>query len=325
MNVLRRLRNAGILFLVLWGVQIAWSSTGAVLIERMGVAALGGKGFSSDDGHALFRLIELVSLHPGIEAAVAGGTVVTAIVGWLGWTLTGGLVWGKLAGKSWIDASTSVLHTALPLFVQGLWHLLLMGAGLALLGIVLGPLPPMVMLIAMPIAAGGCVVAHDLVRGQICLHGVSRPFHPMTAVLGIVRAFSNPAWLATGAGLWLLQVLSAAGLNLLAIRALGPADPGAMIRVLAAGSLALGLIRIAIAIGWLPVALGQSSTSTNSDNAADTADSDDPPQEASGSHEAADSQDVEREDENSNARTSAPPADSANKTAEQPRTNPADA
>ena len=109
----------------------------------------------------------------------------------------------------------------------------------------------------------------DLVRAQICLHGLNKPYHPRATAQGFVKAVKRPREVAITAGLWLLKMGLAVALVPLAARALGPSSAGLSLRVVAALGLAVSFARLAWLTHWVSVDL--ESEPTPSEDGAQTA------------------------------------------------------
>ncbi len=271
MSVLRTAWNTRWVYLLTLGVTLAWGVAGASIVAWMTQFVLGPYGGESDVEHALARLAELLMSNPELAVGVGAGAVVTAVIAWLGWMGLGGIVFFAARGDGLADSARGAIASAGPLFVQGLVHALISAVGLVVVSVILGPVMPLLRIIGLVIAAAIAVLARDLVRAQICLHGLDKPYHPGATLRGFVQAVKRPREVAIAGGLWLLKMLAALSLAPLAIRALGPADAGALLRLVTALGLAVTFVRLAWVTRWVPVELeaGREATEEGAD-AADT-------------------------------------------------------
>lgn len=255
MSVLRTAWNTRWVYLLTLGLTLAWGMAGASIVAWMTQFVLGPFGGEADVQHAFARLAELVSANPELAVGVGAGTVLTALVAWIGWTVLGGVVFFAARGDGLADSARGALKAAGPLTVQGLVHAVMAGVGLVVVSVALGPLAPVLRIFALVVAVAIAVLARDLVRAQICLHGLDKPYHPRATLRGFLHALKHPREVAITGGLWILKIGLALSLAPLAVRALGPADAGWVLRLVAALGLGVSFLRLAWVTHWTPVDL----------------------------------------------------------------------
>lgn len=255
MSVLRTAWRTRWVYLLTLGLTLAWGLAGGAVIRWMTELVLGPHGGEGDPGHALGRLAEVVLRNPELAAGASGAALITAAVAWLGWTALGGVVFYAARGDGLAASAQGAVSTAGPLLVQGLVHAVLAGVGLLVLSIILGPISPLLRVLGLLIGAAIAILARDLVRAQICLHGIEHPYHPRITAHGFVRAVRRPKELAISGGLWTLKMALALALAPLAVRALGPDSAGLQLRSLTALGLALSFVRLAWVTHWVPIEL----------------------------------------------------------------------
>ena len=192
MSVLRTAWNTRLVYLLTLGLTLAWGIAGASVVAWMTQFVLGPYGGETDVEHALARLAELVIANPELGVGVGAGAAVTALVAWIAWTALGGVVFFAARGDALPDAVRGALNVAGPLTVQGLVHALMAGLGLVVVSVALGPLSPAMRILGLVVAAAIAVLARDLVRAQICLHGLQKPYHPRATARGFLYAFKHP-------------------------------------------------------------------------------------------------------------------------------------
>lgn len=252
---MRTIWNTRWVYLLTLALTLAWGLVAGSIVGWMTAFVLGPFGGETDAEHALAGLAELITHNPELGVGVGAGTVATAALAWLGWTILGGVVFFAARGDSLPDSARGAVQSAGPLLVQGLAHTILTGLALVLVSVVFGPLPGVFRLLGMLVTIGIAVLARDLVRGQICLHGLEKPYHPRATVQGFVNAVKRPREVAITTALWTLKVALALTLVPLAARALGPSSAGLELRVVAGLGLALSVARLAWLTHWLPVDL----------------------------------------------------------------------
>ena len=255
MSVLRTAWNTRWVYLLTLGLTLAWGIAGASVVAWMTQFVLGPYGGETDVEHALARLAELVIANPELGVGVGAGAAVTALVAWIAWTALGGVVFFAARGDALPDAVRGALNVAGPLTVQGLVHALMAGLGLVVVSVALGPLSPALRILGLVVAAAIAVLARDLVRAQICLHGLQKPYHPRATARGFLYAFKHPREVAITGCLGVLKAALALTLVPLAVRALGPSDAGGILRLVAALGLAVSFLRLAWVTHWTPVDL----------------------------------------------------------------------
>lgn len=255
MSVLRTAWNTRWVYLLTLGLTLAWGLAGGSIAAWMTQFVLGPFGGETDVEHALARLTELLTHNPELAVGIGATAVVTGAIAWVGWTALGGVVFFAARGDGLPESVRGAFANAGPLVVQGLVHLVLAGLGVFVLSIALGPLPALLRIVGLLVAMALAVLARDLVRAQICLHGLERPYHPKATIRGFVAAFKRPRDVAITAGLWGLKMALALSLAPMAIRALGPSDAGGLLRLVAAVGLAVSFLRLAWVTRWVPVDL----------------------------------------------------------------------
>jgi len=254
-SVLRTAWNTRWVYLLTLGLTLVWGIAGASIVAWMTQFVLGPYGGEADAGHALARLAELVTANPALAVGVGAGTALTAAVAWIGWTVLGGVVFFAARGDALPDAFGGALKVAGPLTVQGLVHAVIAGVGLVVVSVALGPLTPVLRIFALTVAVAVAVLARDLVRAQICLHGLEKPYHPRATARGFLHAFKHPREVAITGCLWVLKTGLALSLAPLAVQALGPSDAGGILRLVTAVGLALSFLRLAWVTHWTPLDL----------------------------------------------------------------------
>lgn len=270
MSVLRTVWNTRWVYLLTLGLTLGWAVLGSSVVAWTTQFVLGPFGGESDVEHAFARLSELLLHNPELAVGIGAATVITAAVSWLSWTTLGGIVFLAARGDRLSEAARGALVAAGPLLAQGLVHAVLTFGGLMVLSVVLGPLPLPIKGVVLLAGASLAVLARDLVRAQICLYAVPKPYHPMLTVRGFVQAFKRPKEAAITAGLWSLKIALALSLAPLAVQALGPADVSSLLRVLVALGLALSFLRMAWVTHWLPVDLEAAAETPEDGEAAET-------------------------------------------------------
>ena len=265
MSVLRTVWNTRWVYLLTLGLTLGWALIGASIVAWMTQFILGPFGGESDVEHALARLTEVLLHNPELAVGIGATALLTAVLSWLGWTTLGGVVFLAARGDRLSEAARGAVAAAGPLLTQGLVHAVVSFGGLMVLSVVLGPLPSPIR--AIVLLAGACiaVLARDLVRAQICLHSVEKPYHPMATLRGFVLALKRPQQAAITAGLWGLKMAVALSLAPLAVAALGPSDSSTLVRVLVALGLAISFLRLSWVTRWLPVELGPAADSPAGD------------------------------------------------------------
>jgi len=255
MSVLRTVWNTRWVYLLTLGLTLGWALIGGSIVAWMTQFILGPFGGESDVEHAFARLTEVLLHNPELAVGIGAGTLFTAVLSWLGWTTLGGVVFLAARGDRLSEAARGAVAAAGPLLTQGLVHAVVTFGGLMVLSIVLGPLPLPIRGISLLAGASLAVFARDLVRAQICLHTVEKPYHPVATLRGFVQAVKRPQQAAITAGLWVLKMALALSLAPLAVAALGPSDTSSVLRVLVALGLALSFLRMSWVTRWVPVDL----------------------------------------------------------------------
>ncbi len=255
MSVLRTAWNTRWVYLLTLGLTIGWALLGGSILAWMTQFVLGPFGGESDAQHALARLTEVVMHNPELAVGIGAATAVTALISWLGWTTLGGIVFLAARGDRLSEAARGAVIAAGPLLAQGIIHAAITLGGLLILSVVLAPLPLPLRGVVLLAGASLAVLARDLVRAQICLHPVEKPYHPMATLRGFAQAFKRPREAAITAGLWGLKVGVAVSLAPVAVQALGPANAGSLLHGLVALGLALSFVRMSWLTHWLPVGL----------------------------------------------------------------------
>lgn len=252
---MRTIWNTRWVYLLTLGLTLVWGLAAGSIVGWMTEFILGPHGGEADVEHALARLAEVITHNPELGVGVGAGTVATAAIAWLGWTFFGGIVFFAARGDTLPDSARGAVQSAAPLAVQGLVHAVLTAIALALVSVVFTPLPAVFRLLGMLVTVGIAVLARDLVRAQICLHGLDKPYHPRATAQGFVTAVKRPREIAITAGLWAVKMAIAVALVPIAIRALGPSDAGLGLRAVAALGLAVSFARLAWLTHWVPVDL----------------------------------------------------------------------
>ncbi len=265
MSVLRTAWNARWVYVIALVSTLAWGLAGAAVTAWMATFVLGPYGGEVDAQHAFARLAEMVTQNPELAVGIASAAGLSAALAWLGWTVLGGIVFFSLRGDALPDAARGGLRVAGPLLAQGLMHAALAGLGLFVLSIVLGPLPVLPRVLALLAGASIAILARDLVRAQLCLHPVAKPYHPRLTFRGFLYAVKNPKGVAITAGLWGLKMALAVSLAPIAFAAVGPTEAAGVVRLLAAIGLALGMLRLAWVVAWVPVDLEPAPTPADAD------------------------------------------------------------
>ena len=237
--------GAPLLLLGLWLVQLAVGVVAAMPVAAATKAALGGFTWL-DDGHRLGALLELVAENPTVATVLVYAIVGSVVGGLFLWTLAGGAIFARLGGTTrGAETLAAAGRFALPMFVQGLYALIIRGV---LVGIGAGmmaawePLLPV-----LPVLYVLGVLAHDHARAAVVLTD-ARPYHPMTALQGLTAAFRRPGMWLGGLALVLLQLGASAMLIYLGLtEAFGGATPS-VLRLMALVPLALSLWRIAAVV-----------------------------------------------------------------------------
>lgn len=255
MSVLRTVWNTRWVYLLTLGLTLGWAVLGGSVVAWMTQFVLGPFGGESDVEHALARLTELLLHNPELAVGIGAATALTAVISWLGWTTLGGIVFLAARGDRLSEAARGALVAAGPLLAQGLVHAVITFGGLLVLSVVLGPLPLPIRGVALLAGASIAVLARDLVRAQICLDTVPKPYHPMLTLRGFVQAFKHPQEAAITAGLWGLKIALALSLAPLAVQAIGPSDASSLLRGLVALGLAISFLRMSWVTHWVPVDL----------------------------------------------------------------------
>lgn len=252
---MRTIWNTRWVYLLTLVLTLAWGLVAASIVGWMTEFILGPFGGEADAEHALARLAEVITHNPELGVGIGAGTVAAAALAWLGWTLFGGIVFFAARGDSLPDSARGAVQSGGPLAVQGLVHALLTALALLLVSVVFGPLPGVFRLLGMLVTVGIAVLARDLVRAQICLHGLEKPYHPRATAQGFVKAVKRPREVAITAGLWALKMGLALALLPLAAKALGPSNAGLGLRLVAGLGLAVSFARLAWLTHWVPVDL----------------------------------------------------------------------
>lgn len=255
MSVARTAWNARWVYLLTLLLSAAWAYAGRTIAASMVEFVLGPFGGETGTERALAHLAELVVNNPELPVGLGGAVVLTAAVGWLAWTTLGGVVFFALRGDDMPDAIQRGVRVAGPLLVHSLVHAALTAVGIVLLSVILGPAPAVLRLLGLFVGLSIAVLARDLVRAQICLHPLERPYHPRAALRGFVAAIKRPAEIGITAGLWAAKIGVAVSLPMLAFRALGPDTVPAQLQLLGAVGLALTFVRLAWITRWVPVDL----------------------------------------------------------------------
>lgn len=266
MTALRALLRRPGLIAAVWLTQLALAAGFGTIVERSADAALGASG-SAGDGHHLYALIELLVEQPSLAASTLGGSLALLIGSALAWLIVSPAVLASLSGRSTLDALSLGTAAFRSNLVQTLWHWLLRAVGLAVVMFVIGPLPGMLKFAVLVTAVGGSAVALDVVRAQVTLHGAS-PFHIRSAAFAILRTFTRPRLLATGAGLAAVQTLLAATTIWVGLRGIGPDSVIWIERSLSLGMVFAGLWRMSVSANLGPVSL-QRDPAEADDNASD--------------------------------------------------------
>ncbi|MGH1346189.1 MAG: hypothetical protein ACRBN8_31780 [Nannocystales bacterium] len=261
MSVLRTAWNTRWVYLLTLGLTLGWAILGGSLVAWMTQFILGPFGGEADVEHALARLTEVLLHNPELGVGIGAATLVTAVLSWLGWTTLGGIVFLAARGDRLSEAAGGAVAAAGPLLAQGLVHAVVTFGGLMVLSVVLGPLPTPIRGIVLLVGVSLAILARDLVRAQICLHSVEKPYHPMATLRGFVEAAKRPQYVAVTGGLWGLKLALALSLTPLAVQALGPSNVSSLLRVLVAAGLALSFLRMSWVTHWLPVELEPSAES----------------------------------------------------------------
>lgn len=244
----RRVLAVPMLITLLWGLQLVAGAVSGAITAWMTRNALGPFGAPTDDGHAIYRLAELLSFHPAIATAVLSATAVAAGLTWLLRTLAGGMIFAWLGGKTREEIGYRGLSRLPALLAQAGWHLLWSVPAMALAAIVTGPLPPLARVAILTALWSGTAVAYDRVRAQVCLAEEERPLHPKTALRAAKWAFTHASvWIAATA-LMVAQLASTAAVGWLALDAVGSSSGLWQIRLAALASLVFGLLRISLSI-----------------------------------------------------------------------------
>ncbi len=265
--MLRTAWNTRWVYLLTLGLTLGWALLGGSIVAWMTQFILGPFGGESDVEHAFARLTEVLLHNPELAVGIGAATLFTAVLSWLGWTTLGGVVFLAARGDRLSEAARGAVVAAGPLATQGLVHAVVTFGGLMVLSVVLGPLPLPIRGIVLLVGASIAVLARDLVRAQICLHAVERPYHPMATLRGFVQAAKRPQQAAITAGLWGLKMALALSLAPLAVQALGPSDPSSLLRVLVALGLAISFVRMSWVTHWVPVDLEPAPDSPANDDA----------------------------------------------------------
>lgn len=255
MKVLRTAWNTRWVYLAALVLTLAWGLAASTIAGWMTEFILGPFGGEADVEHALARLAEVVTHNPELGVGIGAGAVLTAAAAWLGWTLLGGAVFFAARGDALAQSARGAVQSAGPLAVQGIVHAVLTGLALLLVSVVFGPLPGVFRLLGLLVTTAVAVLARDLVRAQICLHGLDKPYHPRATVQGFVVAVKRPREIAITAGLWVLKMGLALVLVPLAARALGPSEASGWFRLMAGLGLAISFARLAWLTHWVPVEL----------------------------------------------------------------------
>ena len=266
---MRTIWNTRWVYLLTLVLTLVWGLAAGSIVGWMTEFVLGPFGGEANAEHALARLAEVITHNPELGVGIGAGTLATASIAWLGWMFFGGVVFFAARGDSLPESARGALQSAAPLATQGFVHAILTGLALLLVSVVFGPLTTVFRLLGMLVTVGIAVLARDLVRAQICLHGLDKPYHPRATAQGFVKAVKRPREVAITAGLWLLKTGLAVALVPLAARALGPSSAGLGLRVVAALGLAVSFARLAWLTHWVPVDL--ESEPTPSEDGAQTA------------------------------------------------------
>lgn len=255
MSVLRTAWNTRWVYLLTLGLTLGWALIGGSIAAWMTQFILGPFGGESDVEHAFARLTEVLLHNPELAVGLGAATVISAGLSWLGWTTLGGVVFLAARGDRLSDAARGAVAAAGPLLAQGVVHAVVSLGGFMVLSVLLGPLPLPLRGVALLAGVSVAVLARDLVRAQISLHAVAKPYHPMLTLRGFVQAVRHPAHAAITAGLWGLKIALALSLAPLAVASLGPSDVSSLLRVLVAAGLALSFLRLSWITHWVPVDL----------------------------------------------------------------------
>lgn len=257
MSALRRVASAPWLVLALWAGQIAVALVfGSVLASL--VAAAMSPFAALDDGYVFGAVVELLSLHPSVGAAVLAGLATGALVGVLGWTLAAGFVIGRLGGVRRDELGPRWISTLPGVFVTSLWHLAIRGALLFAVALAVAPLPRLVGMLVFAIVLAVSTLALDLARVQIVLHGAPS-FHVRTAANAYAQALRQWPLLARILGPWMLQMMTVGASVWLALASLGGESHLWAVRALSLCAVVLGLWRVALVVEAGPVPLGPSA------------------------------------------------------------------
>lgn len=243
---LKRVVGAWAVILTIWLSQtgLAWLLAG----PTRGAAKAAARDFGYvEDGHLLFSIIELIEGTPAIAAALFGGVIASAVLGFLMWLIFAGAAFGGLRGKTSVGRAIGGGIEAAPrVAVQGLYVTLLRALLIApsflpgVAGKIGGAVGALLVLVTIP--------AFDRVRAAVTAPDAERAMHPKQLLTALRESVTRPLISIPAVLLW---AASLAYLVTMMTFVLSAPQEASTIWVARAGSLfpvLLGFVRFALVV-----------------------------------------------------------------------------
>lgn len=199
--LLNQVGRAWPVMLAVWLSQLGLAWLLAAPTRGAAKAAAGQFGYL-EDGHLLFSIIELLEGSPAVAAALVGGVVASAALGFLMWLVFAGAIFNALRGDASVGRSLGAGINAAPrVAVQALYVSLLRGLLIApaflpgLAGKIAGAVGGLVVLVTIP--------AFDRVRAVVTDPAASRAFHPKQLIHAVRDSVKQPIRSLPSVFLWI--------------------------------------------------------------------------------------------------------------------------
>lgn len=199
--LLKRVGSAWPVMLAIWLSQLGAAWLLAAPTRAAAEAAAGQFGYL-EDGHLLFSIIELLEHTPAVAAALVGGVIASAALGFLMWLVFSGAVFHALRGDASVGRSIGAGISAAPkVAAQGLYISLLRGILVApaflpgVAGKIAGSLGAVLILVTIP--------AFDRVRAAVTARDAARAYHPKQLIDALRDSIKQPFRSLPAVFLWL--------------------------------------------------------------------------------------------------------------------------